>query len=1385
MQGRKVVMQVQSDRTNGFSYTARFFNLQKEVEKKQALFVAGRESTPEVRINEQPWKSEFPSSVTFDGLLTLNYPEAGGVVVTRTVYPSMTRALVIEEWQVRNTTGKQVVVTVAPARTVKPVGEDVAIVWSCPEVKTAEVEAGGVLSFSTYVQAGLAAEPDLAVNVAAERGARLALTEAAWRGPGRLETPEPMLDHAFALQKLHVMEGPIETIKGVITHNGSLTYSPGIWANDPVEYSSPLFPFFGDAELNKASMNMYRVWLDYCREHGSDTIPGCFWQPTLQVGQWERGDDAMILYGLSKFLLFQGDRAAAEEMWPLIEMCAASVLKHTTADGIVASESDEMEGRYPTGNANLSTSSLAYGGYRLSARLAQSLGKPAAAEFDRRAEALRKAIESYFGAEVEGFKTYRYYNENTTLRGWILLPLAMDIYDRQEGTVAALLSDKLWPNRMAGADILAETGRETEWGRETYYALRALFKVGRTEEAIDLTRRVVQAQIFGAKGPYPDEDAIDMLCPGSLYPRVFTEGMFGIVPTGLDSFECTPWLPKAWPRMALRDLRAFGQSWDLVVERVGDQQKVTVLSGGKTLMTGSGPAGKTYALTFPVAVSDTPVWGTSPITQPYPYVSTGSFSGTAVPESPDPLVAYRWPRPKATDGLEIYLLKPNPVSSDTAASFDNLGSLTTEQPNVTVNGAGSIRMDFGRVSAAWLEFDSPDCPGDVEMSISEYNQPGPGKTQAPVKHGNTYRLELNAELYEGVRFAWIHVKAPARPWRITGIRAVCQVKPTNYDGGFSCSDPMLTKAWYMSAYGVKACLVSNYFSSILLERGDRIPWVGDAPASQAAGLVAFGNSDFVKANIDLTAGGNNGIIAYSLYWVIGLLDYYHYTGDAAMMEKHLNATCEILDHSYKVYGTNPALRFFGWDERLCTGFEIWYRAASPEAQEAQNAYKMLSIRMWRDFAAAMGAYGRADLQAKYNGYAEAKMAELRKNRAWHSQFGLHALAEVAASGLLNSDERKAIAEKEFLDRVTRLSFDPFCQLFIIQAMARINLYDEAFSSIRDVWGGIIKLGGTTPWECYRPSWNDVVGVCDPVPNSQSGITSLCHPWGAGPVKWLNEEVLGIKPTTPGFKTFDVVPHLGRSLTNVSGKTPTPHGEISASFDVATGKCKVTAPAGTVGRIGIPKVEKTITSISINGTKAWDGVYHQVAGIGSASQDSEFVYFAAVQPGTYSIEVSYSGNTPLYSEPPEKYAAQSLKQDKTTSGDWGGVYGKDGYVLCNYNGEGRDENVLPPYVKSVEYYRAFPRSGLPDPQMWSVETADKRALAPDRHNGSGRKAAGYSNSDQTMSVTIAIDGEREYQVALYFVDWNRNGCRQAVEMMDAGTLNQVAPVKIVDDFSGGA
>jgi hypothetical protein len=598
MQGLKVVMQVHSSFTKGLNYTSRFFNVKTDNFNK-ILIDTGTESEPELRIDNLILKTGSPESATFDGMLTFTYPETKGIVVSRKLYPSNINALVIEEWKLRNSSGKTVKMSVSTSRQVKYADEDISIVRSCQGVKPVSVAPGDTLLFSVTIQAKGIDSPDKVTDVAQEHQARINMAKAAWKGPGRLETPDPALDLAFALQKFHILECPAETWKGIITHNGSLRYSPGIWANDPVEYSSPVFPFFGDDQLNNAALNMYRIWMDYCREKGISPYPGSFESPSLKLVQQQRGDDAMVLYGLSKFLLFLGDRKALEEMWPLIEYSAQSVNSHLTSEGIIASRTDEMEGRYPTGEANLSTSSLAYSGYRQAARLAHDLGKKAVEiDFDMRADALRKAIEKYFGAEIEGFRTYRYYKENTTLRGWILLPLAMGINERQEGTIAALLSNKLWPRRLEGADILAESTRPTEWARETYYALRVLFKAGRTEEALDQTRRVVKAQVFGEQGPYPDEDAIDMLCPGSLYPRVFTEGMFGIVPTGIKTFKCTPWLPREWPRMALRELRAFGKNWDLVVERVGDKQKITVSSSGKIIFSGSGPAGKTYSVKF-------------------------------------------------------------------------------------------------------------------------------------------------------------------------------------------------------------------------------------------------------------------------------------------------------------------------------------------------------------------------------------------------------------------------------------------------------------------------------------------------------------------------------------------------------------------------------------------------------------------------------------------------------------------------------------------------------------------------------------------------------------------------------------------------------------------
>ena len=290
------------------------------------------------------------------------------------------------------------------------------------------------------------------------------------------------------------------------------------------------------------------------------------------------------------------------------------------------------------------------------------------------------------------------------------------------------------------------------------------------------------------------------------------------------------------------------------------------------------------------------IFGESPIEEPYSYVEKGSFSGEEQPTSPDPLVTYRWEKPMADDALEIFLRRPVSVWSSSPESFSGLNTLTAEKAAVQVSGPGCISMDFGVEFAGWLEIDTPDFSGELTLGVSEYNQPAivnrgpqsPSKTAVPVKYGDTYRLELNSELYEGVRFGFVTVTKFERPFTITAVRLVCQTKPVNYEGSFASDNELLNKIWYTAAYDVRANLKEDYLAAILVDRGDRHSWTGDAYLSQAASLAAFGNYDFILKNLRYTAVRSNGIESYELYWILSLIDYHEYSGDAAGAESLLS-----------------------------------------------------------------------------------------------------------------------------------------------------------------------------------------------------------------------------------------------------------------------------------------------------------------------------------------------------------------------------------------------------------------------------------------------------------------------------------------------------------------
>jgi hypothetical protein len=757
------------------------------------------------------------------------------------------------------------------------------------------------------------------------------------------------------------------------------------------------------------------------------------------------------------------------------------------------------------------------------------------------------------------------------------------------------------------------------------------------------------------------------------------------------------------------------------------------------------------------------------ITEPYPVIKA-RFTGNKVPESPDPLVDYKWPKTSADDDLEIYILHPVSIVSDVP------GNVQYDKNNIlpiTINGVCNLIIDFGRENAGWLEFDSDDFDGKVEMSISEFNEPAvfntgsqhPKKTLAPIRYGSTYRLELNRELYEGVRFGWIHIKSITRPFTINDVRLVCQVKPTNYEGSFSSSDTMLTRMWYTGAYTVKLNLQKNFFGAILMERSDRISWTGDAYPAQAASMVAFGNYDFVRKNLFRTSNQSNSIASYPLYWVLSLVDYCNYTGDKTTLNALLENACRKLDAAYTRFDHPTGLRFNGWDERLGAGFE------NPDYIESQYVYRTLSIQAWKEFSRLMRWLGRNDFAKKYGRFADEKMDQIRLRDNWYSSLGIHSASNLVNAGVTQSSEQELLWKSSFSDRQQRLSLSPFNQFFIIQAMARMGKYEEALTTIDDCWGGQLRYGGTSFFEVYRPSWNDAIGRNGAPINFVGGYTSLAHPWSAGITKWLNEEILGIRPTTPGFATFSVMPRLASGVEWVKGVVPTQHCNIELLCNTKSGKMMLTVPDKTLAKVGIPKTGLLIGNIKVNGKN-----------ITPSGEDKDFVNIGELPSGQYDIK--FQPDKESFATPQEifGYLYKPATEDTVTQGSWKGKYGNKGFFLCNYDSINGHRQKLPDFVGNV----AIRQNG--DVQL-SKATDDPRALVPDAIKDARRRIGAVITKDpassrQTMTVDISCKQNIPYQVALYMVDWEKEGRRSAIEVYDLNNKALLMPVKLIRDYQKG-
>lgn len=162
-----------------------------------------------------------------------------------------------------------------------------------------------------------------------------------------LETPDPVVDTEFRLPRSGLPKAlsrpAAATCMLRVANVTTRLFGPTIRPN-----TSTLFPMLGYDIGNRSALNAFRHFARFMNAEYRP-IPSSIIAEGDDIwnGAGDRGDAAMIAYGAARYALARGERNEAEELWPLVEWCLEYCRRKLTPEGVVASDTDELEGRFP------------------------------------------------------------------------------------------------------------------------------------------------------------------------------------------------------------------------------------------------------------------------------------------------------------------------------------------------------------------------------------------------------------------------------------------------------------------------------------------------------------------------------------------------------------------------------------------------------------------------------------------------------------------------------------------------------------------------------------------------------------------------------------------------------------------------------------------------------------------------------------------------------------------------------------------------------------------------------------------------------------------------------------------------------------------------------
>ena len=429
--------------------------------------------------------------------------------------------------------------------------------------------------------------------------------------------------------------------------------------------------------------------------------------------------------------------------------------------------------------------------------------------------------------------------------------------------------------------------------------------------------------------------------------------------------------------------------------------------------------------------------------------------------------------------------------------------------------------------------------------------------------------------------------------------------PEERAAAFASSDPTLNAVWDLVVRSARYSIQETFVDTPTREQAQ---FLGDTVDISYATMAALGERDHTQQAMQeflwssdryWTSGddlgrynavypngdGKRDIPDYSLMLVNWVWRYYLETGDEAMLVRaypQLRDTADYVLRHIPADGPTAGLvtRLSGGSGQYLYGIVDWPapgRFGYDMSAAARTTINAQSVDVLRTVAAIGEVVGAP--AAEVDAYAEAADAlAARMNETLRRPDGVyvdglsaageqsehagqHSTSYAIAYGIAPEEDWPALAEHLASMGMRQ---GPMTAHWLLQALSDADRPDAVLDLLTDAddlgWANILAQDGTFTWEAW---------TLDPGTNF-----SESHGWGSQAAVDILQTLLGVRVSSPGAATVDVVPPADSGLDWAAGTVHTQRGPVSVHWRERPNGMwvDVDVPVNVTARVALPQVE---------------------------------------------------------------------------------------------------------------------------------------------------------------------------------------------------------------------